>query len=139
MWILHLIKTDIDRNRWILNEAIKSDRRAIRVHLISLLKFLTIRRSPSSCAFISTGNSKSGMNIGVRISAGITTGALAVMIAQPTDVVKIRMQAGNNGRSSVKYSSTLQAYKSIANREGARGLWKGKFSFPWNALTIFYL
>jgi len=69
------------------------------------------------------------MNIGVRVAAGITTGALAVMIAQPTDVVKIRMQAGNNGRSSVRYSSTLQAYKSIASGEGAKGLWKGESSY----------
>ncbi|KYQ55246.1 Mitochondrial uncoupling protein 2 [Trachymyrmex zeteki] len=78
-------------------------------------------------AGIFDGNNKSGtsMNIGVRVAAGITTGALAVMIAQPTDVVKIRMQAGNNGRSSVRYSSTLQAYKSIASGEGAKGLWKG--------------
>lgn len=66
------------------------------------------------------------MNIGVRVAAGITTGALAVLIAQPTDVVKIRMQAGNNGRTSMRYSSTLQAYKNIAHVEGARGLWKGK-------------
>ncbi|XP_072752604.1 dicarboxylate carrier UCP2 isoform X2 [Anoplolepis gracilipes] len=65
------------------------------------------------------------MNIGVRVAAGITTGALAVLVAQPTDVVKVRLQAGNNGRSSARYSSTLQAYKNIANVEGARGLWKG--------------
>ncbi|KAM0725732.1 Dicarboxylate carrier UCP2 [Formica fusca] len=72
------------------------------------------------------GNSRScTINIGVRIAAGITTGALAVLLAQPTDVVKVRLQAGNNGRSSVRYSSTLQAYKNIANVEGARGLWKG--------------
>lgn len=66
------------------------------------------------------------MNIGVRVSAGITTGALAVLLAQPTDVVKIRMQAGNNGRSSVRYTSTLQAYKNIASVEGTKGLWKGE-------------
>lgn len=65
------------------------------------------------------------MNIGVRVMAGITTGALAVLFAQPTDVVKVRLQAGNNGRSAVRYSSTLQAYKNIATDEGARGLWKG--------------
>jgi hypothetical protein len=29
----------------------------------------------------------------VRISAGITTGTMAILCAQPTDVVKIRMQA----------------------------------------------
>lgn len=68
------------------------------------------------------------MNVGVRVSAGLTTGALAVLIAQPTDVVKIRMQVGNNGRSSARYTSTLQAYKSIASGEGAKGLWKGESS-----------
>ncbi|KAL2724041.1 mitochondrial uncoupling protein 2-like [Vespula squamosa] len=77
-------------------------------------------------AGIIDGNNRSGsMNIGVRVMAGITTGALAVLFAQPTDVVKVRLQAGNSGRSSVRYSSTLQAYKNIASVEGTRGLWKG--------------
>ncbi|KAF7389207.1 hypothetical protein HZH66_010344 [Vespula vulgaris] len=81
-------------------------------------------------AGIIDGNNRSGsMNIGVRVMAGITTGALAVLFAQPTDVVKVRLQAGNNGRSSVRYSSTLQAYKNIASVEGTRGLWKGIFQF----------
>jgi len=73
------------------------------------------------------------MNIGVRVAAGITTGALAVMIAQPTDVVKIRLQAGNNGGSSVRYNSTLHAYRNISSMEGVRGLWKGKknLHFAW--------
>ncbi|XP_014228293.1 mitochondrial uncoupling protein 2-like [Trichogramma pretiosum] len=60
---------------------------------------------------------------GVRILAGMTTGALAVLLAQPTDVVKVRMQAGN----SLKYASTLQAYKNIAVHEGVKGLWRGTF------------
>lgn len=67
------------------------------------------------------------VNIGVRIAAGITTGALAVLFAQPTDVVKVRLQAGNNGQNSVRYASTLQAYKNIASSEGTSGLWKGTF------------
>lgn len=33
------------------------------------------------------------MDISARIAAGITTGAMAVLLAQPTDVVKVRMQA----------------------------------------------
>jgi solute carrier family 25 uncoupling protein 8/9 len=79
-------------------------------------------------AFSTGNNNSSSMNIGVRIAAGVTTGTLAVMVAQPTDVVKIRLQAGNNGRSSVRYNSTLQAYRSIFSMEGVRGLWKGKES-----------
>ncbi len=31
----------------------------------------------------------------VRIAAGMTTGTMAILAAQPTDVVKIRMQAGS--------------------------------------------
>ncbi|XP_076668201.1 dicarboxylate carrier UCP2 isoform X2 [Andrena cerasifolii] len=81
----------------------------------------------SRYAGIIDGNKGSGgsKNISVRIAAGITTGALAVLFAQPTDVVKVRLQAGSIGRSSVRYSSTLQAYKNIAAEEGTRGLWKG--------------
>ncbi|XP_001606456.2 mitochondrial uncoupling protein 2 [Nasonia vitripennis] len=66
------------------------------------------------------------INIGVRIAAGITTGALAVLLAQPTDVVKVRLQAGNSGPSR-RYTSTLQAYRHIAVNEGTAGLWKGTF------------
>ncbi|KAF2901180.1 hypothetical protein ILUMI_05006 [Ignelater luminosus] len=75
------------------------------------------------------GNNRSGsMNIGARVAAGITTGGLAVFFAQPTDVVKVRFQASINGASSgPRYASTLQAYKSIASKEGMRGLWKGTF------------
>ncbi|XP_003695571.1 mitochondrial uncoupling protein 2 [Apis florea] len=81
----------------------------------------------SRYAGIIDGNNRSASgskSISVRIAAGITTGALAVLFAQPTDVVKVRLQAGSNGRS-VRYSSTLQAYKNIAAEEGTRGLWKG--------------
>ncbi|RLU19640.1 hypothetical protein DMN91_008197 [Ooceraea biroi] len=77
-------------------------------------------------AGIIDGNNRgNSLNIGVRVAAGITTGAMAVLVAQPTDVVKIRLQAGNNGQSTMRYSSTMQAYKNIANVEGVRGLWKG--------------
>ncbi|XP_067001279.2 dicarboxylate carrier UCP2 [Anabrus simplex] len=74
------------------------------------------------------GNSRSGaLNIGARVAAGITTGALAVLLAQPTDVVKVRFQAQQSVNGGVRYTSTLQAYRAIATKEGARGLWKGTF------------
>ena len=66
----------------------------------------------------------------MRISAGITTGGLAVLFAQPTDVVKVRMQAQvksvTGGRP--RYTGTMNAYSTIARKEGMAGLWKGKFS-----------
>lgn len=60
----------------------------------------------------------------VRVLAGSTTGILAVAVAHPTDVVKVRMQAqfGNNlGR----YANSTDAYKKIFTKEGMKGLWRG--------------
>ncbi|XP_040901592.1 mitochondrial uncoupling protein 2-like [Toxotes jaculatrix] len=68
------------------------------------------------------------VGIGTRLLAGCTTGAMAVAFAQPTDVVKVRFQAQvrlpENG-SVKRYSSTIDAYKTIARDEGVKGLWKG--------------
>ncbi|XP_028839983.1 mitochondrial uncoupling protein 2-like [Denticeps clupeoides] len=66
------------------------------------------------------------VGIGSRILAGCTTGAMAVAVAQPTDVVKVRFQAqvGTAGVSK-RYSGTIDAYKTIARQEGLCGLWKG--------------
>lgn len=56
--------------------------------------------------------------------AGITTGSISVLVAQPTDVVKIRMQ-GQGTTSSRIYRNSMEAYRCIAINEGIRGLWKG--------------
>lgn len=55
--------------------------------------------------------------------AGVTTGAASVLIAQPTDVVKVRLQAQVRGAG--RYTGTWHAYKSIGSNEGVKGLWKG--------------
>lgn len=65
--------------------------------------------------------------IGSRLLAGSTTGALAVAVAQPTDVVKVRFQAQARAGSGRRYQSTVEAYKTIAREEGIRGLWKGVY------------
>uniref|UniRef100_A0A3Q2Z3A1 Dicarboxylate carrier UCP2 n=1 Tax=Hippocampus comes TaxID=109280 RepID=A0A3Q2Z3A1_HIPCM len=74
--------------------------------------------------FYTRGTESSG--IVTRLMAGCTTGAMAVALAQPTDVVKVRFQAqarlADGGR---RYNGTLDAYKTIARDEGVRGLWKG--------------
>ncbi|XP_078000390.1 dicarboxylate carrier UCP2-like isoform X2 [Glandiceps talaboti] len=67
----------------------------------------------------------SGNGIGIRILAGITTGAAAVSFAQPTDVVKVRLQAQNASSLGRRYAGTIDAYKTIGRVEGMRGLWKG--------------
>ncbi|KAL5010216.1 hypothetical protein ScPMuIL_012521 [Solemya velum] len=61
--------------------------------------------------------------LGVRILSGLSSGALAVTCAQPTDVVKIRMQGSTS--SSPNYRGSFHAYKMIGTQEGLRGLWRG--------------
>ncbi|KAF1394252.1 hypothetical protein PFLUV_G00024610 [Perca fluviatilis] len=76
--------------------------------------------------FYTRGSENAG--IGTRLLAGCTTGVMAVAIAQPTDVVKVRFQAQvrlPESNSVKRYSSTFDAYKTIARDEGIRGLWKG--------------
>jgi len=70
------------------------------------------------------GSGSNGTSIGVRLLAGSTTGAMAVMCAQPTDVVKVRMQAQPAGVPK-RYSGVFMAYRTIAAKEGIKGLWKG--------------
>uniref|UniRef100_A0A8C5E4A9 Dicarboxylate carrier UCP2 n=1 Tax=Gouania willdenowi TaxID=441366 RepID=A0A8C5E4A9_GOUWI len=66
------------------------------------------------------------VGIGSRLLAGGTTGAMAVAVAQPTDVVKVRFQAQARSHGNARrYCSTIDAYKTIAKEEGIRGLWKG--------------
>ena len=61
----------------------------------------------------------------LRILAGATTGCLAVLVAQPTDVVKIRMQADMSSRGARRYTGSISAYRNIGKHEGIKGLWKG--------------
>ncbi|XP_041851685.1 mitochondrial uncoupling protein 2-like isoform X2 [Melanotaenia boesemani] len=68
------------------------------------------------------------VGFGTRLLAGCTTGAMAVAFAQPTDVVKVRFQAQirlREGSNMKRYSSTTDAYRTIARDEGFKGLWKG--------------
>ncbi|KAI2668131.1 Mitochondrial uncoupling protein 2 [Labeo rohita] len=65
---------------------------------------------------------KDNPNVGIRILAGCTTGAMAVSVAQPTDVVKVRFQAQMNLRGvGRRYNGTMQAYRQIFQLEGLRG------------------
>ena len=68
----------------------------------------------------------------IRLMAGVTTGSISVLVAQPTDVVKIRMQ-GQGTTGSRIYRNSMEAYRSIAINEGIRGLWKGN-----NAIFVYF-
>jgi solute carrier family 25 (mitochondrial uncoupling protein), member 8/9 len=75
--------------------------------------------------------SPDGLQLCSRIFSGLTTGAMAVALAQPTDVVKIRFQAQQkiiispDGVRSKLYKSTFATYRQIGVQEGLPGLWRG--------------
>jgi len=61
-----------------------------------------------------------------KIVASMATGAIGISVANPTDVVKIRMQA--QGRLPVEehlYKSSSDCYKKIVAEKGIAGLWIG--------------
>jgi len=62
-----------------------------------------------------------------KILAGFTTGAFGIMIANPTDVVKVRLQA--EGRlppeASRQFTRVSDVYRKIVAEEGVKGLWRG--------------
>jgi solute carrier family 25 uncoupling protein 8/9 len=57
----------------------------------------------------------------LKILAGMATGTIAMCVASPTELVKVRIQAGAAG----KYPSALAAYGIIAKEEGFPALWNG--------------
>lgn len=63
----------------------------------------------------------------LKVAAGLTTGALGICVASPTDLVKVRMQAEGKLPAGTprKYPSAVAAYGIIAREEGLLGLWKG--------------
>jgi len=69
------------------------------------------------------------LDVSARIMAGLTTGGMAVCLAQPTDVVKVRFQAQAKSvltsASNTAYTGTWQAYRTIFFTEGLAGLWRG--------------
>ncbi|XP_058760347.1 mitochondrial uncoupling protein 2-like [Vicia villosa] len=61
------------------------------------------------------------------ILAALLTGALAITIANPTDLVKVRLQAEGHLPSGIpkRYSGAMDAYSTILKHEGLGALWTG--------------
>ncbi|KAI3385417.1 hypothetical protein SNEBB_009292 [Seison nebaliae] len=94
------------------------------------IKQLAASSSLQKTSKMNKRNSSKIADFALRVTAGSTTGCLAVLMAQPTDVVKVRMQAQGVYLMSEEakknlYTSSLSAYKRIMREEGLRGLWKG--------------
>ncbi|XP_042944197.1 mitochondrial uncoupling protein 1 isoform X1 [Carya illinoinensis] len=62
-----------------------------------------------------------------KILAGLTTGALAITVANPTDLVKVRLQAEGKLPPGVprRCTGALNAYSTIVRQEGLGALWTG--------------
>ncbi|PIA60527.1 hypothetical protein AQUCO_00300192v1 [Aquilegia coerulea] len=62
-----------------------------------------------------------------KILAALTTGALAIAVANPTDLVKVRLQAEGKLPAGAprRYSGALNAYATIFRQEGLGALWTG--------------
>jgi solute carrier family 25 uncoupling protein 8/9 len=75
------------------------------------------------------GELKPGENpsLGVKIAAGLITGAIGISVANPTDVVKIRLQAQARATdpSKIKYNGALDCYRKTIAADGVAGLWVG--------------
>ena len=62
-----------------------------------------------------------------KICAGLTTGAIGITVANPTDLVKIRLQGDRilAPGQSPRYRGSFDAYQKIVATEGVAGLWTG--------------
>lgn len=60
------------------------------------------------------------------VIAGMVSGAFASAVANPTDVLKVRMQAANNGRwaGPTARGSVLLSFANMYREEGMRGLYR---------------
>lgn len=60
-----------------------------------------------------------------KVVAGACSGSIGSAIANPTDLVKIRMQASGEPGLPPRYSSAFSAFGEIYSSEGWRGLYRG--------------
>jgi len=58
------------------------------------------------------------------VAAGVLSGAISSSIANPTDVLKVRMQSGTM-ESYTKRKSCAKFFRQIYREEGVRGLYRG--------------
>lgn len=59
------------------------------------------------------------------VIAGVVAGAISSAICNPTDLLKIRMQAEYQSVFNVRRKGMLQSFASIFKEEGIRGLYRG--------------
>ncbi|MCO5567293.1 hypothetical protein L7F22_020983 [Adiantum nelumboides] len=78
------------------------------------------------------GDDRAHTPLWIKITAGASAGVIGSAVANPTDVVIVRMQAQRpiqapfkGAHSGWNYAGPFQAFSSIARTEGIRGLYRG--------------
>ncbi|EFN59406.1 hypothetical protein CHLNCDRAFT_48478 [Chlorella variabilis] len=66
-------------------------------------------------------------SIPTKIAAALTAGTFGVLVGNPTDVLKVRMQAQGKlpAGTPSRYPSAMAAYGMIVRQEGVKALWTG--------------
>lgn len=61
-----------------------------------------------------------------KIAAGMATGAIGISVANPTDLVKVRMQGqGKLPPEERPYTSSMDCYRKTYAKDGMKGFWVG--------------
>ncbi|XP_076898867.1 mitochondrial uncoupling protein 2-like [Bidens hawaiensis] len=78
-------------------------------------------------AFCVGGNMLAEVSLFQKILAALITGAIAITLANPTDLVKVRLQAEGKLPPGAprRYTGALNAYYTILKEEGLMALWTG--------------
>ena len=77
-----------------------------------------------SALFLRPG--ETSVSLDRKILSGLLSGAIGMTVANPTDLVKVRMQSDRaRPGQAPRYAGVLAAYTCIVRAEGLRGLWTG--------------
>ncbi len=77
-----------------------------------------------SALFLRPG--ETSVSLDRKILSGLLSGAIGIAVANPTDLVKVRMQSDRaRPGQAPRYAGVLAAYSGIVRAEGLRGLWTG--------------
>ncbi|XP_021891753.1 mitochondrial uncoupling protein 2 [Carica papaya] len=78
-------------------------------------------------AFLVGGDLVRDIPLYQKILAALLTGAIAIAVANPTDLVKVRLQAEGKLPAGLprRYAGALDAYLTIVRQEGLAALWTG--------------
>jgi solute carrier family 25 uncoupling protein 8/9 len=84
--------------------------------------------SPIKASVKSMGGQEE-LSFGGKLAAGTLSGGLAAALTSPTELIKTRMQTQANPSSSSSVSrskpTTIQILRSVVEKDGVKGLWKG--------------